>query len=274
MARSTILHDVALSYFLEKPLHERYWGELQTRFFSEIIPILGTYRLISSITKKDIRLLLDYKKRYPAARRTMYDGLRPFFRWCVEYDYIPVSPMEGMSPPPASAKRDRILYEDEIKALWKATHSGYFAPFYRLCLLTGQRRMEVAGISSQEIQGDLWTIYGSRTKTKVASVVPLSDLAKREIKKAKFINYGLAGFSKSKKDIDKASGVSDWRIHDLRRTCATYLAMLSTPEHIISRILNHRVSGVRGIYNQYLYLPEKRQALQKWADYIKHLTKV
>lgn len=58
--------------------------------------------------------------------------------------------------------------------------------------------------------------------------------------------------------------MTNWRIHDLRRTGASYLAKLKTAPYIIEKILDHvsgEISGVAAIYNRYGYDEEKRRAL-------------
>ena len=77
-----------------------------------------------------------------------------------------------------------------------------------------------------------------------------------------------SGFSKSKARLDAASGVSDWTLHDLRRTAATHMARLGVGPHVVERILNHTggtLGGIAGIYNRFSYLPEMREALSMWA---------
>jgi len=69
--------------------------------------------------------------------------------------------------------------------------------------------------------------------------------------------------------------IAPWRIHDLRRTCATNLAELGVQPHIIEAVLNHvsgHKGGVAGIYNRARYEGEMRSALQRWADYVKKIT--
>ena len=74
------------------------------------------------------------------------------------------------------------------------------------------------------------------------------------------------GFSKAKVQMDRMSGVTDWKFHDMRRTIATNLSKLGVDRFLLHRILNHTDSGVTAIYDRYSYLEEKREALQKWAD--------
>jgi integrase len=71
-----------------------------------------------------------------------------------------------------------------------------------------------------------------------------------------------------KTKLDKACGVRNWVLHDLRRTLATKLAEMRVAPHIIERILAHSgsISGVAAIYNRYSYLSEMREALQNWEQ--------
>src|SRR5262249_47728488 len=60
-----------------------------------------------------------------------------------------------------------------------------------------------------------------------------------------------------------------WTVHDLRRTAISKMAELGIAEHILSRIPNHagESSGITGpLNNNPLYRPEKRPALDAWAD--------
>jgi integrase len=61
-------------------------------------------------------------------------------------------------------------------------------------------------------------------------------------------------------------------LHDLRRSVATGMAdRLGIQPHIVEAILNHASGakrGVAGVYNRAQYLAEKKQALERWADYV------
>src|SRR5690606_1755241 len=86
----------------------------------------------------------------------------------------------------------------------------------------------------------------------------------------------ITGFGRAKDRIDDAVGTSDWRTHDLRRTVASGMARMSIPPHVVEKVLNHKsgvISGVAAIYNRYGYEKEKREALEKWADYVEALAR-
>jgi len=65
--------------------------------------------------------------------------------------------------------------------------------------------------------------------------------------------------------------MAPWRLHDLRRTAATRMADLGVPPHVVEAVLNHISgfrAGVAGTYNRAEYAPEKRAALQMWAEHV------
>ena len=75
----------------------------------------------------------------------------------------------------------------------------------------------------------------------------------------------ISGFSKLKIALDKASGVTDWRLHDLRRTAATSMQELGVPNHIVEAVLNHSIVGVGAHYLHAELEKQKAEALATWA---------
>src|SRR5262249_27608155 len=60
--------------------------------------------------------------------------------------------------------------------------------------------------------------------------------------------------------------IADFRPHDLRRTVATRLAGMGVPDPVLKMILNHSLGkDITGVYNQYKYFEERKQALSAWA---------
>jgi hypothetical protein len=67
--------------------------------------------------------------------------------------------------------------------------------------------------------------------------------------------------------------VPSWSLHDLRRTWATMVAEFAPP-HIVERVLNRSsgtISGAATIYNRQQYLPEMREAAEKWEAHLASL---
>ena len=80
-----------------------------------------------------------------------------------------------------------------------------------------------------------------------------------------------SGFSKAKAALDKASGVKDWRLHDLRRTMATGLQRLGVRLEVTEAVLNHVAgsrAGIVGVYQRHNWADEKRAALNAWGAHV------
>lgn len=189
-----------------------------------------------------------------------------------------------MHKPPKA--RDRTLKDEEIVAFWKAAEQERpeFSAALKLLLLTGQRLSEVTDMRRSELSDDLtiWTIPGERTKNHKEHVVPLSPLARKILAStpaASDLVFSVTGgrtpiiINTYLRDrLVAATGGDGWRIHDLRRTCATEMARLKVEPHVIEAVLNHMSGpakvGIAGIYNKWAYLPEKTAALARWATYV------
>ena len=69
--------------------------------------------------------------------------------------------------------------------------------------------------------------------------------------------------------------VNPWRLHDARRTLATALQRLGVRFEVTEAVLNHTAgasrSGVAGVYQRHGWGPEKRAALDAWADHCDRL---
>ncbi|END3475352.1 tyrosine-type recombinase/integrase [Salmonella enterica] len=67
--------------------------------------------------------------------------------------------------------------------------------------------------------------------------------------------------------------VPHFTIHDFRRTGRTHMSALGVDRIVAERCLNHRISGIEGIYDQHQYFDERRAGLVKWADLLEALEK-
>ena len=161
---------------------------------------------------------------------------------------------------------------------------------FKLLLITGQRRDEVASMRWRDIDVEqaIWRIPRELNKSRREHVVPLSLLARTilgmctvESDTLVFPARGNAanhasGFSKAKLRIDRTVVLDpNWRLHDLRRTAASGMARLGAAPHVVEKILNHSsgtISGVAAIYNPHKYLAEKAAALELWSHHVLALT--
>ncbi|HIQ19296.1 MAG TPA: DUF4102 domain-containing protein [Novosphingobium capsulatum] len=264
---------------------------------------------LPAITRKDLQAVLDaIPARQRASRQQVRAYMSILFGWALERGDIDDSPVRGLSNPEGSAPRDRVLSDDELTAVWRGTQAirAPLGAFYRVLLLTGQRREEVAGMAWGELdrKAALWTIPASRAKNGKAHLVPLAPAVideldrlalaiqvKAKAEKPDATTWPKAGpvmsirggvslscFSQAKRLLDAAvtnahagKAIDPWRVHDLRRTLATGLQRLGVRFEVTEAVLNH-VSGARagvaGIYQRHGWADEKRAALEAWAWHV------
>jgi integrase len=168
-----------------------------------------------------------------------------------------------------------------------------YPAYIRNLLLTMTRRNESSELHSIELDGDLWVIPAARYKNKLDHVIPMSAMALANLKTAPapigrsnaFYIFSttdgkkaFSGFSKAKAALNKviaktrkAAGkpaMPRWTLHDLRRTGRTLMARAGIPEDHAERAMGHVIAGVRGTYDRYEYLDEKRRAFEALAQQV------
>jgi integrase len=206
-----------------------------------------------------------------------------FFTWAAKEGLIDVNPA-AYTNKQAEQSRERVLRNDELRAIWQALPEGDYGDIVRLLALTGQRREEIGSLRWSEVDFDrgIIALPPSRTKNSREHIVPMSAPVRAILEaRPKFHGRdlvfgigegGFSGWSRCKERLDEAAKIEAWTIHDLRRTMATKMAEeLGQRPHIIEAALNHvggHKSGVHGIYNRSQYLAEKKQALALWADHV------
>lgn len=270
---------------------ERY-AKPRNRSWKQTEQTLKTYaadwddRPITEIAKRDVIEVLDgimiRGKGYAANR--FLAAVRKLFGWAVERDLIETSPCFGLKAPAVEKSRDRVLTEGELVAIWNACDQvGTVGAIVRLLILTVQRKEEVAGMRRSDVdrEAKVWSLSRADTKADRATDVPLSNEALSLIDtlplisrcdyvfpQARDITSHTTISGKNKEDLDRLSGVTDWRIHDLRRTATTLMGKLRIDRDVRKRILNHAGNDVTAIYDRFDYREEKAEALQTWARYV------
>ena len=250
-------------------------------------PRLKDFKL-ANIEKRDLINILDrIAVRTPTQANRVLAFTKRFFNWCVSRDLLVISPANGIAKVKAEVSRDRVLSKYELTAIYNATFEmPYpFGPLLRILTLTGQRLNEVAGVRWKEINLDAakWELPRDRSKNKKSHVVHLSNPARKEFdalmnptnQELVFTTTGktpVSGFSKAKNQLDKISGVNDWRLHDLRRTFATVATeTLGYEPVVVDRVLNHvngSVKGIAAVYQKGQYLDKRKIVLDAWAGYV------
>jgi integrase len=230
--------------------------------------------------------------RTASAARTLAYG-RACYNWARKRGDVPLNPFADLPALALVPARDRFLTEAELAAVWQAASamSWPFGPIFQLLLLTAQRREEVIGMRWSELSPDhsTWVIPKERAKNRRAHVVHLAPAAAAIIgglprlanSDLVFTTTGrtpVSGVSKAKERLDAAAGklsgeggMPPWRLHDFRRTAVTWLAGAGVPPHVCDRLLNHvtgSIMGVAAVYQRQEFLPERKAALERWAEYV------
>ena len=243
-------------------------------------------RSIHTIGKRDVVEVVSaiVQRGAPGAANKTLKSLKTFMRWCVGQAVLDQSPAEGVPLPTKEVARDRVLDDTELTQVIFAARKigGPYGAIVELLALTGQRREEVACLHWEELDlaQRIWTIPKARTKNAKAHIVHLSRQVLAVLKRADQrgpLVFTLLGtksfqdFTHAKRRLDQLSGVTGWRLHDLRRTCVSGMARLGVAPHVADKILNHQVgtiSGVAAVYQRHEFLAERRAALDLWGAHV------
>jgi integrase len=246
-------------------------------------------RSIHEITRPDVLKLLDeiVDRGSPGMANRVFTVVRALFNWAIGRGILERSPCAGLSKPSQGRSRDRVLSDDELRAVIFAARQADrpFGAIVELLALTGQRRNEVASMTWQELDlaNGLWAIPGERAKNGRPHVVHLStralELIKMQAKSRDLVFPTLSGkpfmaFSKAKPQLDQKCGVNNWVLHDLRRTVVSGMAALGVAPHVADKILNHQsgtISGIAAVYQRHEFLTERKAAIELWAIHISGL---
>jgi integrase len=183
-------------------------------------------RRLIEIGKSDVHAMLDsiVDRGAPILANRCFSAFRKLCAWAIEREIIIASPCAGIQAPAPETARDRILSDDELKAVWRAAEGiGWpFGPVTQLLALTGQRRSEVAEMRWSEVdfEAKTWTLPRSRSKNNREHVIPLSEqalailasLPRVEGKQGYVFTFTgstpITGFAKAKKRRGRARGRS------------------------------------------------------------------
>jgi integrase len=246
-------------------------------------------RSIHDIKKRDVMEVISAveQRGAPVAANKTLKAIKTFLRWCVGRAVLEQSPADGIPMPTKEVPRDRVLSDEELARVILAARQigGAYGGIVELLVLTGQRREEAAQCPWDEIDlpSRIWTLPHGRTKNAKPHIVHLSDQAikvlQRANKQGNFVfsrtgDHPFQDFGKAKLQLDQISGVTGWRIHDLRRTCVSGMAALGVAPHVADKILNHQsgtISGVAAVYQRHQFLTERKAALDRWGAHVSRI---
>jgi len=303
--RNPTVRQLAMEYMTRHAKvikRESSWIEDERLLNKDVLPVWGD-RKAKDIKKRDVMQLLEsVLRRGPALCNNILKVTRKMFNFAVERDILEHTPFTGVKSPAPITHRDRTLSEIEIRALWttelpKASMAPATKAIIKLILLTGQRPGEVAGLHIREIEDNWWTIPAERAKNNTTHRVFLTKTALEligaptgyvfpspsgeghidENAVAYAIRRNLKDY-KPRRAIkgetihmvkvaeSKKMALAHFTPHDLRRTAATFLALLRYTDEVIDSVLGHKKTGVIKVYNRHKYDNEKQLAMESWEN--------
>jgi integrase len=251
-------------------------------------------REFTSIRRTDITRLLDEIEDdhgAPQADLVLSIVRRVMFWFASRSDDYTPPIIRGMRRTnPEERARERILNDDEIRAVWKvAGESGTYGALVRILLLTAQRLDKVLTMRFEDISPmkwpsntpPVWTLPAApREKGNIGAVeLPAMALAILDALPRYADNpYVFAGrgsshmaYSGNPKrafDAKLPKGMARWTLHDLRRTARSLMSRAGVSSEHAERAMGHAIKGVEGIYDRHRYQDEKSAALAKLANLI------
>src|SRR5262245_30482055 len=209
-----------------------------------------------SIKRSDVAKLLDEIEDKNGSRMAdlALAYVRSIANWYATRDDDYVSPFVRGMRRHGNKARERILTDDELRAVWKAAESnGQFGAVIRLLLLTGQRREKVNTMKWVDVDDDgVWTIAtDEREKGNAGSLaLPVQALKIIEAQPRLGDNpHVFAGRANGAYDISSSRPYFDaklpkmprWTLHDLRRTARSLLSRAGVRPDVAERTLGHAI---------------------------------
>lgn len=162
--------------------------------------------------------------------------------------------------------RDRFLQPDELRKFFEALYHDDTPELLRdyvlISLFTGARRSNVLSMRWGEISWDrlVWTVPAAKSKNGEAMDIPIVGDAVGILQHRKKTSNSVFVFpSRSKtghygepkrswSTMLKRAGLTDVRLHDLRRTMGSYQTITGASTAIVGKTLGHKSSAATAVY--------------------------
>jgi len=257
---STFLDAFKLFIELHKKPKRKTWKDDVQRH--DLYLSKWSNRKLRSITRPDVVAMHNsvMVKTSKATANRVLSLIGAVFNKTTDPVYNPAKGVERFR----EVARQRYLTQDEVATLLKAigAEQAIVADLFHILLFTGQRRGNVMAMqwSAINLEAKTWRIAGETTKNGEPIIVPLLPHAveilirrKAEAKandefvfptwsKTGHISQPSAAWYRivTRAGMNDAKGKPTIRIHDLRRTHASWLAMSGASASVVKAAMNHR----------------------------------
>jgi len=250
-------------------LHRRSWPKDKARF-DRYCSTLRTRRL-SSISRMELQQFHAKLGRTsgPIMANRVLQLLSAVFNKAADIGYQGPNPCEKIKRF-QEQERDRFLQPDELPAFWASlSHESQInQDFFLIVLLTGARRGNVQGMRWEDVNltRAIWRIPHTKNDKPVfvhlpAKVVEILHRRHEENGSSEWVfpSYGETGHinkpTAAWKRIITRAGLDDLRIHDLRRTLGSWLAIGGASLPVVGKALGHTSTASTKIYARLTMAP-------------------
>jgi integrase len=274
---------------------QRRGRDVEGNFRREFMPRWKD-RPLASLVRRDIRdaCVAVAGRGHNVMASALLKQAKVFFNWAceaVDLKNNPAITIKGSVLFGPRPKRDRTPNDSELAAIWNATEGlDYPAqPFFRMAILTGQRRAQIAGLRWREIDLDAgtWTCPAKRMKMNKEFTLPLSAQMIALLKSLPRFDsrdpdrdfvFSVTNGQRplSATPIDQARkalaaqlpDVAHWTLHDFRRSMRSTMRKLRIASDVGEACLSHERTGIEAVYNHAKMEDELIAAMQRWADHV------
>jgi len=264
-----------------------------------IVPKLGK-RPVASIAGKDIvQMIQDNKDTWTISKRVLTTATK-LFDHAAGLRIIDINPCIGIRLPSLLGPRPPIkqrvmLQEADLRTLLATidTLGTENSLALRLLLATCVRGSELVQAKWEDVDLDklTWYVPKGNTKMRKGFYVPIAPTAAEWFKELR----ALAGDSpfvlparnsmRAGSHIDPRTlwaaitrafdtgrfSVRKFTPHDTRSTAKGHMSNMGIPDYVSELALNHVLQGMQAIYDVRTEIPEKRDAMNRWASYLETL---
>ncbi|WP_341793375.1 MULTISPECIES: tyrosine-type recombinase/integrase [unclassified Rickettsia] len=245
-------------------------------------------RKISTIQREDMQEIfnnLTKEGKFRTANLAI-QRFKRIFNKAIEWELLEKNPAIGIAQH-KEVERDRYITSEEKPAFFEIVEkeaNPLMKDYLLISLYTGARKSNVLSMEWPEINltDKTWHIPAHKSKNGIPHLLPLTEKAikilskrKKEKKNNKWVfpspRKSKSGHfeepQKSWHKIRQKAGIPDVRIHDIRRTMGSWMAINGASQYIIGKALNHKSYKSTEIYAR-LSIDPVREFMEKATNSI------
>lgn len=204
---------------------------------------------IASIRRQNIQKYVTKRLSTVSAHsvKKELDIIKHIFKLAIEWEIIPVSPAQGITSPRVPPGRVRYLEPAELGGLLDSS-PAWLRPIIIFAIGTGARRSSIVNLRWQDVTENRVTF--ARTKGNRRHTLPQNEMTRFALamvwnpsaQPPDYVFCPPTDDNRVSVEFRRAcrrAKITDMRLHDLRHTCASWLAMKGEDLRTIAQVLDH-----------------------------------